>query len=160
MLAAQVAASGIRKINGDVVIDDRLFDPFNFRDEFNVRPIFVNDDVIDTIIGQGSAGSATPVDYRPKSSAFTVQSSLKTGAAGTDAEIKFVLEEPACFGTLPCIGSLSGSIPADFVPPIVPSFPVIRTFRITQPQNYGRTVFVEAMRARCSSRRWRARGSR
>lgn len=135
VLAAQVAASGIRKINGDVVIDDRLFDPFNFRDEFNVRPIFrpifVNDDVIDTIIGQGSAGSATPVDYRPKSSAFTVQSSLKTGAAGTDAEIKLVPEEPACCGTLPCIGSLTGSIPADFVPPIVPSFPVIRTFRIT-----------------------------
>lgn len=46
-LATQVAAAGIKKINGDVVIDDRLFEPFDFRGEFNVRPIFVNDDVVD-----------------------------------------------------------------------------------------------------------------
>jgi D-alanyl-D-alanine carboxypeptidase len=144
-LAAQVAASGIKKINGEVVIDDRLFEPFNFRGEFDLRSIFVNDDVVDAIIGQGSAGSLAPVDYRPKSSAFTVQSTLTTGAAGTPAKITVTPTDPACFGTLPCSGALSGSIPADYVPPIVPSFPVIRTFRITQPQNYARTVFIEAL---------------
>ncbi|MFM0516158.1 MULTISPECIES: D-alanyl-D-alanine carboxypeptidase/D-alanyl-D-alanine-endopeptidase [Caballeronia] len=144
-LAAQVAAAGIKKINGEVVIDDRLFDPFDFRDEFDLRPIFVNDDVVDTIIGQGSAGSASPVDYRPKSSAFTVQSTLTTGAAGTPATITVTPTDPTCFGTLPCGGVLSGSIPADYVPPIVPSFPVIRTFRVTQPSNYARTVLIEAL---------------
>ncbi|SPB15352.1 D-alanyl-D-alanine carboxypeptidase/D-alanyl-D-alanine-endopeptidase [Caballeronia novacaledonica] len=144
-LAAQVAASGIRKINGEVVIDDRLFDPFDFRDEFELRPIFVNDDVVDTIISQGSAGSASPVDYRPKSSAFTVQSTLTTGAAGTPATITVTPADPTCFGTLPCGGVLSGSIPADYVPPIVPSFPVIRTFRITQPSNYARSVLIDAL---------------
>ncbi|SAL82928.1 D-alanyl-D-alanine carboxypeptidase precursor [Caballeronia arvi] len=144
-LAAQVAASGIKRINGEVVIDDRLFQPFDFRGEFDLRPIFVNDDVVDTIIGQGSAGSLSPVDYRPKSSAFTVQSTLMTGAAGTAANITVTPEEPACFGTLPCGGVLGGSIPADYVPPIVPSFPVIRTFRITQPSNYARTVLIDAL---------------
>jgi D-alanyl-D-alanine carboxypeptidase/D-alanyl-D-alanine-endopeptidase (penicillin-binding protein 4) len=144
-LAAQVAASGIKKINGEVVIDDRLFDPFDFRGEFDLRPIFVNDDVVDTIIGQGSAGAASPVDYRPKSSAFTVQSTLMTGAAGTPATIKVTPADPTCFGTLPCGGVLSGSIPADYVPPIVPSFPVIRTFRITQPSNYARSVLIDAL---------------
>ncbi|SAK63903.1 D-alanyl-D-alanine carboxypeptidase/D-alanyl-D-alanine-endopeptidase [Caballeronia catudaia] len=144
-LAAQVAASGIKKINGEVVIDDRLFQPFDFRGEFDLRPIFVNDDVVDTIIGQGSAGSPSPVDYRPKSSAFTVQSTLMTGAAGTAANITVTPEKPACFGTLPCGGVLGGSIPADYVPPIVPNFPVIRTFRITQPSNYARTVLIDAL---------------
>jgi D-alanyl-D-alanine carboxypeptidase/D-alanyl-D-alanine-endopeptidase (penicillin-binding protein 4) len=144
-LAQQVAASGIKRISGEVVIDDRLFEPFNFREEFDVRPIFVNDDVVDVTIGQGSAGAATPVDYRPKSSAFTVQSTLMTTAAGTAANINLAPEEPTCLGTLPCVGVLSGTIPADFVPPIVPSFPVIRTFRLTQPQNYARTVFIEAL---------------
>ncbi|SAL57284.1 D-alanyl-D-alanine carboxypeptidase precursor [Caballeronia peredens] len=145
LLAAQVAAAGIKAINGDVVIDDRLFEPFDFRDEFFVRPIFVNDDVVDTIIGQGSAGSASPVDYRPKSTAFTVQSTLMTAAAGTNADIEVTPERPTCFGALNCTGVLSGTIPADYVPPIVPSFPVIRTFRITQPANYARTVLIEAL---------------
>lgn len=144
-LAQQVAASGIKKINGEVVIDDRLFEPFDFRGEFNLRSIFVNDDVVDTIIAQGSAGSATPVDYRPKSSAFTVQSTLMTGAAGTAANITVTPTDPTCFGTLPCSGVLGGTIPANYTPPIVPSFPVIRTFRITQPQNYARTVLIEAL---------------
>ncbi|SAK52073.1 D-alanyl-D-alanine carboxypeptidase/D-alanyl-D-alanine-endopeptidase [Caballeronia hypogeia] len=144
-LAAQVAASGIKAVNGEIVIDDRLFDPFNFRDEFDLRSIFVNDDVVDAIIGQGGAGSAAPVDYRPRSAAFTVQSTLMTGAAGTPAKITVTPTDPTCFGTLPCSGALSGSIPADYVPPIVPSFPMIRTFRITQPQNYARTVFIEAL---------------
>ncbi|SAK65695.1 D-alanyl-D-alanine carboxypeptidase/D-alanyl-D-alanine-endopeptidase [Caballeronia ptereochthonis] len=144
-IAAQVAAAGIRKINGEVVIDDRLFQPFDFRGEFDVRPIFVNDDVVDVIINQGSAGSATPVDYRPKSSAFTMQSTLTTTAAGTDDSIKLAPEAPTCIGAPNCTGALSGTIPADFVPPIVPSFPLIQTFRITQPSNYARTVLIEAL---------------
>jgi D-alanyl-D-alanine carboxypeptidase len=40
-LAGQVAAAGIKEITGDVVIDDRLFQPYNFRGEFDLRPIFV-----------------------------------------------------------------------------------------------------------------------
>jgi D-alanyl-D-alanine carboxypeptidase len=35
-LAQQVAISGITKISGDVIIDDRLFEAFNFRGEFDV----------------------------------------------------------------------------------------------------------------------------
>ncbi|SAK46602.1 D-alanyl-D-alanine carboxypeptidase precursor [Caballeronia calidae] len=144
-LAAEVASKGIKKISGDVVIDDRLFEPFNFRDEFFVRPVFVNDDVVDVLIGQGGAGSSTPVSYRPMSSAFTVRSTLTTGAAGTADTIKLTPEFPTCFGALNCTGLLSGNIPADFVPPIVPSFPLVQTFRITQPSNYARTVFIEAL---------------
>ena len=49
-LAQQVAGAGIREVHGDVIIDDRLFVPFNFRGEFEVRPIFVNDDVVDVMI--------------------------------------------------------------------------------------------------------------
>ena len=45
-LAQQVAAAGITRITGDVVIDDRLWVPFHFRQQFDVRPIFVNDDCV------------------------------------------------------------------------------------------------------------------
>ncbi|MBV9103616.1 MAG: D-alanyl-D-alanine carboxypeptidase, partial [Candidatus Eremiobacteraeota bacterium] len=38
-LARAVKASGIDRVAGDVVIDDRLFTPFDFRGQFQVRPI-------------------------------------------------------------------------------------------------------------------------
>lgn len=139
-LAAQVAASGIRQIAGEVIIDDRLFEHFNFRDEFKVSPIFVNDDVVDVIIDK-QAG----LDWRPKSAAFGVQSSLAVGAAGSALDLHLDPELPLCIGAASCTGRVAGTLPADFVAPLTGTFPLIRTFRITQPSNYARTVFIEAL---------------
>ncbi|MGN8138857.1 D-alanyl-D-alanine carboxypeptidase/D-alanyl-D-alanine-endopeptidase [Paraburkholderia sp. 22099] len=144
-LAAQVAAAGIKTINGDVVIDDRLFQPFNFRDEFEVRPIFVNDDVVDVSFNQSAEGAVLPFDYRPKSAAFTVQSTLKTGGAASALDIELAPELPPCIGSANCVGTVSGTVPADFVPPLTDAYPLIRTFRVTQPSNYARTIFIEAL---------------
>jgi D-alanyl-D-alanine carboxypeptidase len=145
-LAAQVAASGINRIDGEVVVDDRLFQPFNFRDEFDARPIFVNDDVVDVMIDRGSAGSAAPVDWRPKSAALQVRSTLLTGSPDSALDIELKPELPSCIGSPGCIGTVSGNVPANFVPPLTNHYPVMRTFRITQPSNYARTVFIEALR--------------
>ncbi|RAR57181.1 D-alanyl-D-alanine carboxypeptidase/D-alanyl-D-alanine-endopeptidase (penicillin-binding protein 4) [Paraburkholderia unamae] len=144
-LAQQVAAAGIRTINGDVVIDDRLFEPFDFRSEFKVRPIFVNDDVIDVTLNPSAAGTVMPFDWRPKSAAFSVQSTLSTGSAASDLEIKLEPAPPTCFGTPGCAGEISGNVPADYVPALTKSWPVIRTFRVTDPSSYARTVFIEAL---------------
>lgn len=139
-LARQVAAAGIRHVNGDVVIDDRLFEPFDFRGEFDVRPIFVNDDLIDMIIDPQGV-----VDWRAKSAAFTVQSALTLGAVGSDLTAELDPELPQCIGQPGCSGQILGSLPAGYVPPLTGSFPLIRTFRIVQPSNYARTVFIEAL---------------
>jgi D-alanyl-D-alanine carboxypeptidase len=145
-LASQVAASGIKRIDGEIVVDDRLFQPFNFRDEFDARPIFVNDDVVDVMIDQGSAGSAAPVDWRPKSTALQVRSILRTGPPDSALDIELDPELPSCIGSAGCTGAVSGNIPANFVPPLTNRYPVMRSFRITQPSNYARTVFIEALR--------------
>ncbi len=169
-LASQIAASGIKRIHGDVIVDDRLFQPFDFRGEFNVTPMFVNDDMVDIIIGQGTAGAVTPLKWRPKSSAFGVQSRLKAASSGTAQDIKLTPELPACIGSAGCIGTVGGHIDADFVPPLTNAYPLIRTFRITAPSTYARTVWIEALRQagvkvsaparkRNPSRRLPARGS-
>jgi D-alanyl-D-alanine carboxypeptidase len=142
-LAQQVAAAGIRRITGEVVIDDRLFEPFDFRGEFDVRPIFVNDDVVDVMIDH--EGDRLQFDWRPRSAAFQVESNLHVGPAGSEFEIELDPEPPLCIGTTPCAGSVSGQLPLDYVPPLTGSYPLIRTFRITQPSEYARTVFVEAL---------------
>lgn len=144
-LAGQVAASGITHIDGDVIIDDRLFVPFNFRGEFDVRPIFVNDDVIDVVINPTTPGEPASVTWRPLSAAFGVESSLVTAPAGEDVEVELAPERPGCIGREGCVGTVTGRLPVDFVPPFTNTFPLVRTFRIVEPANYARTIFIEAL---------------
>jgi D-alanyl-D-alanine carboxypeptidase len=144
-LARQVSASGISRVN-DVVIDDRLFVPFDFRNEFKVSAIFVNDDAIDVMMSPTSPRAPAAVDWRPKSSAFEVDSSLVTADAGAGLTLDLGPELPACIGTPGCKGKVSGRLPVDLVPPLTGKFPLVRTFRMVEPANYARTVFIEALR--------------
>jgi D-alanyl-D-alanine carboxypeptidase len=146
-LAAQVAAAGITRVTGEVVIDDRLFVPFNFRDEFDVRPIFVNDNVVDLSLRPTTPGSAATVEVRPLSSALTIVSTLLTGAAGSELMLESDPEFPTDIGAPGATSELSGNLPIDFEPQFTGQFPLVRTVRITQPSNYARTVFVEALEA-------------
>jgi D-alanyl-D-alanine carboxypeptidase len=145
-LAKQVAAAGVKEVRGDVVIDDRLFVPFNFRDEFDVRPIFVNDDVVDVMIEPGAEDQPAKVDWRPKSAAFSVNPDVSMVTAGEQLEISLDPELPKCFGTVYCKGKVSGKLPLGFMPPLTDKYPLVRTFRITAPQNYARTALIEALK--------------
>ncbi|MBV9648320.1 MAG: D-alanyl-D-alanine carboxypeptidase [Candidatus Eremiobacteraeota bacterium] len=147
-LARAVKASGIDRVAGDVVIDDRLFTPFDFRGQFQVRPIFVNDDAVDiTIVPQKTPRSRGNVTWRPKSAALGIDNRLVTGAARSENTLAIGPELPACIGSAGCTSTVKGSLPSDFVPPLTGKPEVVRTVRIVQPANYARTVFVEALRA-------------
>ncbi len=145
-LAKQVAASGLKQIKGDVVIDDRLWVPFDFRGQFNVRPIFVNDDCVDLSINPTKTRLAS-VNWRPLSAALDVTSTLAMSAPRTQAAIELDPEFPQCIGTRGCTARITGQLPADFQPPFTDAFPLIRTFRIVEPANYARTVLIEALEA-------------
>lgn len=144
-LAEQVAASGISAIAGEIIIDDRLFQPFDFRRQFNVRSIFVNDDIVDVTLQPANSGELAIVEFRPESAAFTVDSNVLTVSAGVEEEIDLVPEFPTCFGQTTCSGSVIGQLPVDFVPPLTGVQPLVQTFRIARPDNYARTVFIEAL---------------
>src|SRR6185437_124792 len=146
-LARQVAKSGVREITGDVIIDDRLFQPFNFRDQFDVRPIFVNDDLVDLSIHPTSPGKPAFVASRPVSAALGVENKLITGTAHSAETLALSPVAPQCIGKPGCAATLNGQIPVDFVPPLTNKYPLVQAFRITQPSNYARTVFIEALAA-------------
>ncbi len=146
-LAAQVAATGIKEVTGDVVIDNRLFQPFNFRGEFDVVPIFVNDDMVDVTINPATVGQPASVVWRPHSAAFSVNDNLTTGAADSTNTLQMDPEIPQCLGSPGCSASISGNLPADYVPPLTNTFPLVQAFRIANPANYARTVFIEALEA-------------
>jgi hypothetical protein len=118
-LARAVAAAGIKRVAGDVVIDDRLFAPFFFRGQFYVRPIFVNDDVVDlaTIPG-GTVGSLANLATRPNSAALRIVNQLRVGAPKSNDTLKIDPELPACIGNAGCSATISGTLPSDYTPPL------------------------------------------
>ena len=146
-LAKQVASRGITEITGDVAIDDRLFQPFFFRGQFNLKPIFVNDDVVDLIINPTTPGRPASVPWRPVSAALGVKSTLVTSGPGSKYTLQLAPEVPQCIGQPGCTAQIEGQLPVDFVPPLTNEFPLIQVLRITEPSNYARTVFIEALRA-------------
>jgi len=146
-LARQVAAAGIKKVEGDVVIDDRLFQAFDFRSQFEVKPIFVNDDVVDLTINPTAPGTAASVSWRPHSAAFAVDSTLVTSPPHSQYTLDMKPQLPQCIGTAGCTAAITGELPADFVPPLTNKFPLVQTYRIVNPSNYARTVFMEQLHA-------------
>jgi D-alanyl-D-alanine carboxypeptidase len=144
-LARQVAASGIKEITGEIIIDDRLFEPFNFRKEFDVKPIFVNDDLVDLILQPNGLGELASLKHRPHSAALGVKNDVKMQPEGTEASIEPGL--PTCIGEHNCTVTLTGELPVGFVPALTGQYPLIRTFRITDPSTYARTVLIEQLRA-------------
>jgi len=144
-LAKQVFDSGIKEITGEIIIDDRLFEPFEFRNEYNVRPIFVNDDLVDVIMNPNEPGEPASVEQRPVTQAFEVESGLLTAGVGEEVDVLFSPEELDCIGEPNCTGSVTGELPIDFVPPFTNTFPYIQTFRINEPSNFARTVFIEEL---------------
>ena len=147
-LARAVRAAGIKRVSGNVVIDDRLFVPFFFRDQFFVRPIFVNDDVVDvTVVPGGKPGTLANLSTRPVSAALHVVNRLRVGAPDTKDTLKIEPELPSCIGKPGCTAAISGSLPSNFIPPLTGQPTLVQTVRIVQPANYARAVFIEAMRA-------------
>lgn len=147
-LAQQVRSAGIRRVTGEIIVDDRLFKPFDFRGEFRVRPIFVNDDAVDvSITPGGTPGSPAKMTTRPVSAALHVANKLRVGAPGSKDTLKIGPEFPACIGAPNCDVSVDGSLPSTFVPPLTGMPQLVRMVRIVQPANYARTIFVEQLGA-------------
>ncbi|MBN9022335.1 MAG: D-alanyl-D-alanine carboxypeptidase [Rhizobiales bacterium] len=142
-LAAGIAASGITRVAGDVVVDDRLFEAFRVPNgNVLITPVLVNDNLVDVTILPDVAGQPAKVDWRPRSAAFTVRNEATTVAAGEETDITLSLAPDD-----PSVGIVSGTIAADYVPslPGVPT--LVQTFPIADPPAYLRTALIEALAA-------------
>jgi len=145
-LAKQVADSGIKEINGDVVIDARLFDEFVVpNNQRLISPIIVNENFVDVTIIPTEPGQPAMVDWRPKSAAFDIDANVMT--VGQDEELDIELSEPdvACFELAECVGVVEGQIPAGFKPDLPEVETLVQTFKIEGPSAYARTAFIEAL---------------
>ncbi|MFG2094106.1 D-alanyl-D-alanine carboxypeptidase/D-alanyl-D-alanine-endopeptidase [Streptomyces sp. NPDC048612] len=131
-LARQVRAAGIRRVDGDVVVDARLFRPDPALDPVPT-PLIINDNVIDLLTTPGAAaGTPAGLDWRPKVAPYHVTSSVRTVAAGRPSDITV---RSSADGTRI---QLSGTIAEG-------SAPVLRISPVKDPNAFGRTALIEAL---------------
>lgn len=132
-LARKIRAAGIRSVRGNVVIDDRLFATYRSWPDGSIAPIWVNENVIDLTSTPTRAGAPAQLDWRPKTAAISVVSTVKTAAAGTKTPPLAVKI------TAPGKVQVSGEIAAGAKPLIVIS-------QIPHPAAFARVAFIEALR--------------
>lgn len=130
-LAEQVRAAGITRVGGDVVVDDRLFSTNLL---IAPTPLMINENVIDVLVRPGAVGQPAALTVRPLAASYTVQSTVTTVRAGQPSEV-------TVSGSAPGQITVSGTIAAD-------APPLLRTADIDDPAAFGRTVFIQALRAR------------
>lgn len=155
-LAQQVKASGITAVDGDVVIDDRLFAAYRVpNNDLLISPTMVNENMVDVTVTPTTPGQPAKIEYRPKSAALHVAGTVLTTAAGTKPTVAIpqatapsgqqVTGLVTCVATPGCSAEVSGTIPADYQAPLSGEHSFVGTFRVEDPASYARTTFIEAL---------------
>ncbi len=129
-LAADVRASGITNVNGNVVIDDRLFDETVFPIGL-VAPMWVNENLIDLLVSPTSVGHQATLNWRPMTATYAVTNGVTTVARGGETKLKVTEPTP---GQLVIAGQIAVGSP-----------PTLRIWQVDNPSEFARTAFIEAL---------------
>lgn len=155
-LAGQIKDAGITHVDGNVVVDDRLFQPYRVpNQQLLITPTMLNENMVDVTVTPTTPGQPARIDYRPQTSAFAVTGTVMTTAAGTEPTVQIPKgETPAgtavtgvvdCLGQPNCTGQISGTIPVDYKAPLsgLPYF--VGTFRMDDPEAFARSALIDAL---------------
>lgn len=137
-LAAQVAAAGVTEVLGDVIIDDRLFEPWDTIGG-PITPIVINDNLVAVEASPTEEGQPAEVRVVPETEAFTVDNQTTTAAAGEGTGVSLGPADPDdANGPGSTRLVLSGEIAAD-------DEPFLNVFNVPDPPAFARTLFIEAL---------------
>lgn len=133
-LAREVRASGIQRITGEVIVDDRLFEhaPSSGSGPERVSPIQINDNMIDIVIqGAEKPGEPASVTLTPASGYATMDAKVETVAADAKAQVWARRAGPRRF-------TVRGRVPAG-----KPA--VLQTQVVDDPASFARSLLIEAL---------------
>lgn len=136
-LAKQVKDAGITRVDGEVLVDDRLFARTRGSGSGPdaVGPVLVNDNVIDVTVAPGEKpGDPATVKTRPETAFFTVDALVGTGPADSPLELHVLTIGPNQF-------AVRGRVPKGHKP-------IVRIYPVEDPTLFARALFVEALRRR------------
>ena len=146
-LARQVRRGGVTHVDGDVAVDDRLFEPYRVPNgKLLITPVMLNENMVDLMATPATPGQPATVVARPQSSALTLAGSIATGAAGSKAEVELSENgRVSCIGAPGCTATFGGSLPVGYRAPLTGDRSLVQTFRIEDPDAFMRIAFVEAL---------------
>jgi serine-type D-Ala-D-Ala carboxypeptidase/endopeptidase (penicillin-binding protein 4) len=130
-LAGMVRASGITNVNGNVIIDDRLFTPYDGFQNGLISPIWVNENLIDVLVTPTTVGQPASFSQRPMTASYSVTSQVTTVAADKTTSVE--VSEPSP-GNLVVTGQIAAG-----------SRPTLVTKQVDDPAAFARTLFIEAL---------------
>lgn len=132
-LARQVAAAGVKTVQGDVLIDDRLFDHAEGTGSgpSYLTPIVVNDNLIDLIITPSTAGQPAALECRPASEATQLDARVQTIAADGRTTIDI---EPIGNDRIVVRGEIAAG-----------RKPVVRSVDVADAASFARSLLIEAL---------------
>lgn len=131
-LAKQIKKSGIKHVDGDVIIDDRLWITQNLGvNDGPVSPIIINNNLIDVVAKPTSVGKPAKVRMRPEVAPWRVVNKVKTIAASKRGAIDITSPKNGVI-------ELNGTIAAD-------AAPQLKVEHFTDPSRFARTAFIEAL---------------
>jgi len=139
-LAQQIAAKGIKRVKGRVLVDVSLF-PEGQRElgtNVVVSPIVVNDNVIDVTAEPGGKEGA-PISLRvsPKTAYLQIINQATTGKADSKADLNYADEKANPDGTRSV--SVTGSFPMGHAPEMM-------SYAVPEPSHFAATVLAEALK--------------
>jgi D-alanyl-D-alanine carboxypeptidase/D-alanyl-D-alanine-endopeptidase (penicillin-binding protein 4) len=132
-LAHQVVEK-IGTLEGDLLIDDRLFDRAESTGSGPGRltPMMVNDNVIDFLITPAKElGQPAIVDHRPKSVSITVDAQVETIEKGKKPAISIMMPSPGRY-------IVRGRIPLEHKP-------LVKVAEVNDAASHARTLLLEAL---------------
>jgi D-alanyl-D-alanine carboxypeptidase/D-alanyl-D-alanine-endopeptidase (penicillin-binding protein 4) len=141
-LAGKIAAKGVKRIHGRVIVDASLFRGGDREGGTGVviSPIVVNDNVIDVLVTPGAAaGQPANFSVSPFTSYLRLTATVTTGAAGSEVQGRFSSDVASPDGSHDV--TLSGSIPAGGKPQLVP-------WVVPDPVRFAEVVLAEALQER------------
>jgi PBP4 family serine-type D-alanyl-D-alanine carboxypeptidase len=141
-LAAQVAAHGIRRIGGRVLVDASLFKGGDreLGTDVVMSPVVVNDNLVDLMIGPGArVGAPAAITAAPVTSYVRIVNDVTTGAAGSTPAIEFADDSADAAGlhTVKVTGTAPAGGPA-----------ILYAYRVPDPARFAAVTFTEALRER------------
>jgi D-alanyl-D-alanine carboxypeptidase/D-alanyl-D-alanine-endopeptidase (penicillin-binding protein 4) len=136
-LAREIVAGGVKRVEGDILVDDRLFEAAESTGSGPSRlsPVVLNDNVIDVEITPGEA-SGKPAKLRlvPSSDFVTLECQIETSLAELPPRLQVLTFESRRY-------AIRGTVP-------VGHKPIIKILEIRDPSSLARSLLIERLRSR------------
>jgi D-alanyl-D-alanine carboxypeptidase/D-alanyl-D-alanine-endopeptidase (penicillin-binding protein 4) len=134
-LARQIAAAGVKSVDGGVHVDARLFEEAKSSGSGpeRVSSFVLNDNVIDFRIEPAQEGERAAVDWRPRGEAIRVDAEVETVAEGEEIEIEISRSGHNQY-------RVHGEIPSG-------AAPVVKIEEMEDPAALGAALFAERLRS-------------